>query len=202
MNPVPWESQALISPLDHSEPTILGIKEGFKEKLCESGGTNALSLVLQQDDRQHKSIDYYTLYKLAEAPIAGAHRPKATHVLKQIVSAITMQFDFHKKVMDNVALQKIMVNKAKAFGVIVNVSLIAVNLEANIEYAQSHEWGHEFRVSGQAIHKKYPDYSHNHDQTSYNNIIQEYAVADRVQVLWEARAPSKEQANLDGVVSG
>ena len=42
------------------------------------------------------------------------------HVLKQIVSAITMQFDFPEKMMDNMALQKIMVNKVKAFGVTVN----------------------------------------------------------------------------------
>ncbi len=67
--------------------------------------------------------------------------------------------------MDNVALQKIMVNKATAFGVTVDVSLLVVNLEANMEYTQSHKWGCEFRISGQAIHKKYPDYSHNHNQS-------------------------------------
>ena len=39
----------------------LGVKEGFKEKLCNSGSTNALSLVLQQVDRQNKSIDNYML---------------------------------------------------------------------------------------------------------------------------------------------
>ena len=59
------------------------------------GGIDALSLVLQQADGQHKSINDYTLYELAAARIAGAHRPKATHVLKQIVSAITIQFQ-HK----------------------------------------------------------------------------------------------------------
>jgi hypothetical protein len=42
-----------------------------------------------------------------------------------------------------------------------------------MEYAQSHEWGHEFRVSGQAIRKKYPDYSHKHDQVLYNNMVRE-----------------------------
>ena len=86
---------------------MLGVKEGFKEKICNWGGTDALSSVLQQADIQNKSINDYTLYELAEARIAGAHRPKATHILKQIVSAITMQFDFRKKVMDNVALQKL-----------------------------------------------------------------------------------------------
>ena len=110
----------------------------------------------------------------------GAHRSKAMHVLKQIVSAITMQFNFCKKVMDNVALQKIMVNKAKPFSVTVDVSLLVVNLEANMEYAQSHKWGCEFRVSRQAIRKKHSDYSHSHDQTSYKDMIQEYAAADRV----------------------
>ena len=44
-----------------------------------------------------------------------------------------MQFDFLKKVMDNIALQKILVNKAMAFGVTINVSLLVLNLEANME---------------------------------------------------------------------
>ena len=51
------------------------------------------------------------------------------------MSAITIQFDFRKKVLDNVALQEIMVNKASAFGVTVDVSLLIVNLKANMEYA-------------------------------------------------------------------
>ena len=90
-------------------------------------------MVLQQTNGQNKSINDYTLYELADARIAGAHRPKATHVLKQIVSAITMQFDFRKKVMDYVALQKIIANKVTAFGVTVDVSLLVLNLEANME---------------------------------------------------------------------
>ncbi len=73
------------------------------------------------------------------------------------MSAITTQLNFCKKMMDYVALQKIWVNKAMAFRVTVHVSLLVVNLKANMEYTQSHEWGREFRVSGQAIRKKYPD---------------------------------------------
>ena len=131
------EAQDEADRLNQIYQAVLGVKEGFKEKICDSGGTDALSSVLQQADGQHKSIDDYTLYELAEARIAGAHRPKATHILKQIVSAITMPFDFRKKVMDNVALQKILVNKAMTFGVTVHVSLLVINLEANMEYAQS-----------------------------------------------------------------
>ena len=131
------------------------------------------------------------LYELAEARIAGVHHPKATRILKQIVSAITMQFNFRKKVMDNVALHKILVNKATAVGVTVHVSLLVVNLKANMEYTQSHEWGREFIVSGQAIRKKYPDYTNKHDQKSYDDMVK----ADHVRVLREAPAPSDEQAN-------
>ena len=87
-----------------------------------------------------------------------------------------------------------------AFGVTVNVSLLVVNLKANMEYAQSHEWGRKFRVSGHSIYKKYPDYSHKYDQTLYDDMIQEYAAADCVRVLQDAPAPSKEQSNLVGGV--
>ena len=50
-----------------------------------------------------------------------------------------MQFDFRKKVIDNVALQKILVNKTTAFGVTVHVSLLVINLKANMEYTQSNK---------------------------------------------------------------
>ena len=198
------EAQDEADRLNQIYQAVLGVNEGFKDKLCKSGGTNALSSVLQQANGQNKSIDNYTLHELAEACIEGAHRPKATNIFKQIVTAITMQFDFRKKVMDNVMLQKIMINKATAtaFGVTVDVSLLVVNFEANMEYAQSHEWGREFRVSGQAIRKKYPDYSHSHDQKSYGNMVHEYAGADHVQVLREALAPSNKQANQVGAFSG
>ena len=94
------------------------------------------------------------------------------------MSAITMQFDFRKKVIDNVALQKILVNKTTAFGVTVHVSLLVINLKANMEYTQSNKWGHEFRVSGQAIRKKCPDYTYKHDQMSYDDMVKYYAAAD------------------------
>jgi hypothetical protein len=196
------EAQDEADRLNQIYQAVLGVKEGFKDKLCKSDGTDALSSVLQQADGQNKSIDDYTLYELAEARIPGTHRLKAMDILKQIVTTTTMQFDFRKKVMDNVALQKIMINKAMAFRVTVDVSLLVVNLEANMEYAQSHEWGREFRVSGLAIRNKYPDYSHSHDQTSYDNMVQEYVAADRVRVLREAPAPSEEQANQVGAFSG
>jgi len=172
------EAQDEADRLNQIYHAVLGVKEGLKEKLCNSGGTDALSSVLQQADGQHKSIDDYTLYELAEARIAGAHRPKATHILKQIVSAITMQFNFRKKVMDNVVLQKILVNKALTFRVTVHISLLVINLETNMECAPSHEWGREFRVSGQAIRKKYPDYTYEHVQTLYDDMVKEYAAAD------------------------
>ena len=130
------EAQDEADRLNQIYQAVLAVKEGFKEKICDSGGTNALSSVLQQANGQNKSINDYTLYELAEAHIAGAQRPKAPHILKQIVSAITMQFNFRKKVMDNVALQKILVNKAMVFGMTVHVSLLDVNLKANMEYAQ------------------------------------------------------------------
>ena len=97
------ESQDEAGRLNQIYKAVLGVKEGFKEKICNSGGTDALSSVLQQADGQNKSIDDYTLYELAEACIAQAHGPKATHILKQIVSAITMQFDFCKKMMLSIA---------------------------------------------------------------------------------------------------
>jgi hypothetical protein len=195
------DAQEEADRLNQFNQAVLGVKEGFKETICKASGTDALTSVIQQADGQAKSIDDYTLYDLTEALIAGALRPKAKHVLQQIIDAVTMQFDFRKKVTDNVALQKIMVNKAQSFGVTIDVSLLVINLEANMEYAQSHEWGREFRISGQAVRQKYPDYAHKHNQTSYDDLVTMYAAADCVRVLNEAPAPNAEQANQVGAMT-
>ena len=84
----------------------------------------------------------------------------------------------------------------------VHVSLLVVNLEAIMENAHSHEWGGEFRVSGQAIRKKYPDYTSKHDQMAYDDMVKEYAAANCVRVLREAPAPSDDQANQVGAFGG
>ncbi len=41
------EAQDKADRLNQIFQAVLGIKEGFKEKLCESGGINAMSLILQ-----------------------------------------------------------------------------------------------------------------------------------------------------------
>lgn len=172
------DAQEEADRLNQINQAVIGAKEGFKEALCDAAGEEVFASVVQQADGRAKSIDEFTLYQLTEALIAGANRPKAKHVLQQVVSAITMPFDFRKKITDNVAVQKVMITKAQSFGVDISVSLLAINLEANMEYAQSHEWGREFRICGQAVRKKYPDYTHKHDQTSYDDIVAEYAAAD------------------------
>ena len=94
-----------------------------------------------------------------------------------------------------------MVNKAQTFGVTIDVSLLVINLKANMEYAQSHKWGREFRISGQAVRQKYPDYAHKHNQTSYDDLVTMYAAADHVRVLNKAPAPNAEQANQVGAMT-
>lgn len=65
-----------------------------------------------------------------------------------------------------------------------------------MEYAQSHEWGHDFRICGQAVRRNtLITAPTKHDQTSYYDIVAEYAVADRVHVLKEALVSTEEQAN-------
>jgi len=51
------EAQDEADRLNQIYQAVLGVKEGFKDKLCKSDGTDALSSVLQQADGQNKSID-------------------------------------------------------------------------------------------------------------------------------------------------
>ena len=78
------EVQDKANCLNQIYQAVLGIKEGFKEKLCESGGINALSLVLQQAGGEHKSINDYTLYKLAASRIVGMHPRKPRTPLNKL----------------------------------------------------------------------------------------------------------------------
>ena len=51
------EAQDEADRLNQIYQAVLGVKEGFKEKICNLGGTDALSSVLQQAYGQNKSID-------------------------------------------------------------------------------------------------------------------------------------------------
>jgi hypothetical protein len=87
------------------------------------------------------------LYKLAAARIAVVHRPEAMQVLKNCERdhhAIRLPQDGDGQRYS----PEIIVTKAMAFGVTIDMSILDVNLKANMEYAQSHEGGHKFKVSG------------------------------------------------------
>ena len=90
---------------------------------------------------------------------------------------------------ENIAAQKVLINKATSFGLTIHASLLAANLLCNMEYAEGEDWGREFRPCMQAVRKKY-DYNHKHDQSSFDDMIAEFiSTADCVRDLREAPEP-------------
>ena len=49
------EAQDEADRMNQIYQAVLGVKEGFMEKICDSGGTDALSLVLQQANGQTRA---------------------------------------------------------------------------------------------------------------------------------------------------
>ena len=169
---------------------VIGAKEGIIAKLKAEAGDNALQAELQEADGEEKGIDSISLHKLKELVIAGANRTRSVEILTLSTQAIAFNFDFRKKVAENIAAQKVLINKATSFGLTIHASLLAINLLRNMEYAESEDWGREFRPCMQAVRKKY-DYNHQHDQASFDDIIAEFSTADRVRDLRDAPEPKE-----------
>lgn len=72
--------------------------------------------------------------------------------------------------------------------------MIVLIIFANIEQAEQHEWGREFRPAMQTIRANYP-YTHKHEDASLDDILKQLAVADSVCVLHKAPEPDTETAN-------
>ena len=168
---------------------VIGAKEGIISKLKEAVGDQVLAAELQEADGEPKGIDDISLYKLKELVITGANRTKSIEILKHATQAITFNFDFRKKVAENIARQKVLINKATSFGLTIDASLLATNLLRNMEYAEGENWGREFRPCMQAVRKKY-DYNYQHDATTLDDMIAEFSTADRVRDLRDAPEPT------------
>jgi hypothetical protein len=105
-----------------------------------------------------------------------------------------MPFDHRKKVATNFEILKSKAARVQAYGITIDTPMIVLIIFANIEQAQQHKWGREFRPAMQSIGVAFP-YSHKHDDASLATILQHLAAADSVRVLHEAPEPVNEAAN-------
>lgn len=172
---------------------VIGAKEGIIAKLKAEAGETALQSELQEADGEERNIDSISLHTLKELVIAGANRTKSVEILSLATQAIAFNFDFRKKIAENIAAQKVIINKATSFGLTIHASLLAINLLRNMEQAENEDWGREFRPCMQAVRKKY-DYNHKHDQASFEDMIAKFSTADRVRDLRDAPEPTEGSA--------
>jgi hypothetical protein len=189
------DAQEEADRLNNYSQAVIGVKEGTVEAFIAAVGHDVLDTVLiDADGTSPKGIDDYLLSDLTKLIISGANRPKANDVLKQLVTALTMPFDHRKKVATNVEILKSKAARVQAYGITIDTPMIVLIIFANIELAQQHEWGREFRPAMQSIRAAFP-YSHKHDDASLATILQHLAAADSVRVLREAPEPDNEAAN-------
>jgi hypothetical protein len=168
------DAQEEADRLNNYSQAVIGVKEGTVEAFIAAVGHDVLDTVLiDADGTSPKGIDDYLLSDLTKLIISEANRPKANDVLKQLVNALTMPFDHHKKVATNVKIFKSKAAQVQAYGITIDTPIIMLIIFANIEQAQQHEWGREFRPAMQSIRAAFP-YSHKHDDASLATILTVY----------------------------
>lgn len=178
---------------------VVGYKEGVVEALTNAVGSDVLNAALiDVDGTSPKGLDDYKLADLTKLIIEGANRPQASDVLTQVIKLLTMPWDHRKKVAMNVELIKAKAAQIQAYGIDISVPLIVLMVFSNIEQGQQHEWGREYRPAMQSIRADFP-YSHKHNETSLNKILQHLAEADSVRTLKDAPEPESEPATANSV---
>lgn len=178
---------------------VVGYKEGVVEALLNTVGSDVLNAALiDVDGTSPKGLDDYKLADLTKLIIEGANRPQASDVLTQVIQLLTMPWDHRKKVATNVEILRSKSAQIQAYGIDISVPLIVLIIFRNIEQGQQHEWGREYRPAMQSIRADFP-YSHKHDETSLNKILQHLAAADSVRPLKEAPEPESEPASANSV---
>ena len=97
------------------------------------------------------------------------------------------------KIQQNYDMLNAQAGKLKAVGIVVGQSILGALLFRQIDHAQKHEWGRDFRQAIQTIRAKYP-YNHVHDTASISDMLLLFAGADAVRNLSEAPASLPESA--------
>ena len=181
--------------------TVVGAKEAIAEAITLKFGTNITNSVLRTaDGSDFKSINEWTVEDLLEAIRQGADRPTTTDVHAQVNRLINFSFNFQHKIQHNYDNMHATAGKLKSVGIVLEPSLLGLLLIHQVELAQKHEWGRDFRTAMQTIRKKYP-YNHVHDSISINDMLAEFAGADAVRNLSEAPSSLPEQAAAVDLVS-
>ena len=181
--------------------TVIGVKEAIAEAITTKFGKNITNSVLRTaDGSDFKSVNEWDVEELLEAIRQGADRPTTTEIHSQFSRLLNFSFNFQHKVQQNYDTLNANAGKLKSVGIKVDPSFLGFLLLHQVELAQKHEWGRDFRSAIQTIRKQYP-YNYVHDATSITDMLAEFAGTDAVRNLSEAPTTLPEQANAVDLVS-
>jgi hypothetical protein len=171
---------------------MMGAKQGVADAFVHKFGPEITDPILRTPDGDEKGIDEFTLHELMQAVKDATDRPQASAILASIREATLYKFNFRQKINTNVEQLNRRLKELAAHGTPLTPAHIALIVMANIEHAEKHPYGRDFRPALQAIRAKY-SCNHEHDDSSLKFILAELAKADTVRSLREAPAP--DQAN-------
>jgi hypothetical protein len=151
-------------------------------------GSNVIDAIIQMAiDRDHKSINEFTLYKVMKVAINDTNQPSTNNVLEQLIKVINHNFDFCKNVSVNMELMQSNATQMAMYGIVSGIPQLKLTLVAKIEMATKSNYGHKFFLAMQAIHKKYM-YNHVHNPALLQIILKKLAGTDGMRILKDALA--------------
>jgi hypothetical protein len=190
------EAQEEANQLNVINQSVIGTKEGMVKAITKLVGSNVINAVLRTaNGSDHKSIKVFNLFEVMKLAIDGANQPSTNNMLEQLLEVINHNFDFCKKVSNNMELMQSNTAQMATYGIVIGIPQLTLMLLANIKTATKSDYGREFRSAMHAICKKYT-YNHMHDGTLLQFILKELAGAYSVRLLKDAPAPGTGTAHL------
>jgi hypothetical protein len=180
---------------------IIGAKEGTTAALKTIVGTAVLDAVLRTaDGADIKGVDEYELHEVLTAILDGADRPTIQAVHEKYNDVLNFDFDFRKKIINNVETLRSMAAKMTNYGHTFTDATIVLVLLTNVTNAAAHNYGSEFRIAITGIRKMFKD-SYVHDALSLKAIMAELSVVDGIRDMKKAPAPSNLLGSANAVDS-
>ena len=176
---------------------MMGAKQGVVDAFIHKFGAEITDPILCTPEGDLKDIDEFSIHELIQAVKDATDRPQASAILEEIREATRFAFNFRQKVITNVEQLNRRVKDLAAHGTPLTPAQIVLIVMANIEHAEKHPYGRDFRPALQKIRASYPC-SYDHDEDSLKAVLAELATADAVRSLREAPAPEQaheKQAN-------
>jgi hypothetical protein len=170
--------------------TILGVKQAYKDHMVEQFGTAVTnSHVLKPNSNKEKSLDDIDLNTLKKATQKNAQRSSYDSTSKNVASVLAYNFNWQITAAQNVEQLTTKAAMLESNGITFPKSFQVLVILRNMETAiKAGAWAEDLKDGFRTIRNKY-DSDHQHDDTSYQDVLAELFKADKNRTITDAPPP-------------